>query len=317
MRNSANRNWRGRSPENIVNEMLYLHKKFHAQTFNFVDEDFLGPPKDSLARARCFSREIEKNHLDVTFGIQVRPNSLSEEIIGYLVKAGLKYVFMGIESDNPDDFIRWGRVYCDKTWDWVGILQRENVEINAGTLLFHPDSTFHGIRTFAEKLRQCRLFNFRTAINRLDAMPGSFFHKKYLSELQDIGEYIGIFHLPFANPGVDSFYQDINRVLAPIEAPSMHAICALPPVQTRRKLSATNETQYQQLKEIINACDDQVGKCFFLILGRHEILDHSEELLNDLLMENRAFSKTIVSRLIDQGFVRSPEMLYRAINQDA
>ena len=305
--------WRGRTPENIVEEISWLNKTYSAQAFNFVDEDFLGPPAFSLERAKRFSAAIIGNNLKITFGIQVRPNSLSEEVIDTLASAGLKYVFMGIESDDPDDFKKWVRKYCEKTWDWVKYLQKNDIEVNAGTLLFHPDSTFEGIRDFATKLYQHGLLNFRTATNRLDAMPGSFFHEQYISQNQESG-YTGIFRLPFKVQKMEEFYTAITETLAPIDAPSMHALCSVPIVQVMKYFENSCE-KFDILKSINYDCDEKVSACFFAILEMFESNNFSEQIAEELIKSNLAFSKSVAERLIENGFVSNPEVLHNTIAQ--
>lgn len=257
--------WRGRSPRSMVDEMEALYEQYNARTFNFVDEDFLGPPSRAPERALSFSDEIKRRNLELTYGIQVRPDSLSRNVIESLVSSGLKYVFMGIESDDPDDFRRWGRAYCPDAWEWVRLLQANDVEVNAGTLLFHPDCTPEGILNFASKLREHGLFNYRTAINRLDAMPGSLFHEQYNLQKPEEERYPGIFSLPFHYRGMETFYETLLKVLAPVEVPSMHALCALPVAQTLR-IFGNNSVMYSELKKINNLCDDIVTQSFFALL---------------------------------------------------
>jgi len=307
--------WRGRSAESMAVEMEYLYDKYHARTFNFVDEDFLGPPLLSVVRAEEFSKEIANRNLFLTFGIQIRPNSLSEETIKWLTAAGLKYVFMGIESDNPSDFTAWGRSYCPDTWKWVELLQKNGVEVNVGTLLFHPESTPEGIRSFAGKLYSHGLFNYRTAINRLDAMPGSLFHEQYSKVGNDGKDLSGIFALPFKYSGMEQFYKNVLRVLAPIEIPSMHGLCALPIAQTKR-IFGKNEEIYQRLKGINIKCDERVSQCFFELLDLFESGSAQEETIMRLLSENRTFSKSIANVLIESGFVRAPETLLEAMRNE-
>lgn len=304
--------WRGRSPQNMVEEMVFLYGRYGARAFNFVDEDFLGPPQKALERATDFSSEIIRNNLKITMGIQVRPNSLSTEIIDRLSAAGLTYVFMGIESDNPNDFKNWGRAYCDKTWEWVAYLQEKNIEVNAGTLLFHPDCTLEGIKHFASKLQQYRLLNCRTAINRLDAMPGSFFYNEYVAQHPKHNSQ-GIIRLPFKNSEIEVFYKTLKKAIAPIEAPSMHALCSMPVCQTNRIFGKAEES-YLILKEINADCDQRVADCFFSILEMFEnkhILDFEIE---KMITDNVQFGQSIIERLTANGFVRSPETLYAASN---
>ena len=306
MRGNKRLSWRGRSPENIVNELKYLNQTYKAVTFNFVDEDFLGFPVQAYERAKRFSAAIIENNLTVSFGIQVRPNSLSEEIIDVFALAGLKYVFMGIESDNPEDFKRWGRKFCPDTWRWVRYLQRKDIEINAGTLLFHPNSSFEGIRNFATQLDQHGLLNYRTVVNRMNALPGSFFYEQYLSACPD-KRLQGTIQLPFVNPPMETFYQTVLHVLDPIEVPSMHVLCYKPIAQTN-KIFKKKEKEYELLKSINLTCDKQVSSCFFLLLDMFETGLYSEQKINNLVKENGEFSQMITNQLIDNGFIASSDV---------
>jgi methylmalonyl-CoA mutase cobalamin-binding subunit len=316
MRTKNGLQWRGRSAESMVNEIEYLYNAYNARTFNFVDEDFLGPPSSALIRTQSFLAEIKKRQLKLTFGIQIRPNSLSVETIEGLVSAGLKYVFMGIESDNPDDFRNWGRSFCPDTWKWVKLLQEKDVEVNAGTLLFHPDSNLTGIRAFATKLNEHGLFNYRTAINRLDAMPGSYFHEQFCNVEAENYDSAGIFALPFRYPGMEQFYETVLKVLAPIEIPSMQGLCALPIAQTKR-VFGNSEEEFQDLKSINRASDERVSKCFFELLNMFESGSYNDDSIEHMLNENRILSNSLANQLIEKGFVRAPETLLKAMSSNA
>ncbi|MDR2809889.1 MAG: radical SAM protein [Tannerellaceae bacterium] len=310
----ANPAWRGRSPENMVRELEWLAKQYGAQIFNFVDEDFLGPPINARKRAKDFAEGIISKGLKINFGIQIRPNSLTIETIDNLYRAGLRYVFMGIESDNPSDFKHWGRQYCADTWQWVEHLQWRGIEVNAGTLLFHSESTAEGIRSFANKLRQYNLLNYRTAVNRLDAMPGSFFHNEYMAATGETATG-GCITLPFnKQPELEFLYQTITDALSPLEIPSMHALCAIPTAQTN-KLFHNGEASFHLLKDINAACDNQVASCFFEILDMFEKENITTNKTDKLRYENLLFGWKMIDRLISAGFVRSPESLYNAMQR--
>jgi hypothetical protein len=303
----ANPAWRGRSPENIVREIVWLTRQYGARVFNFVDEDFLGPPLNARKRAKDFAAGIIANRLKITFGIQVRPNSLSIETIDNLYDAGLRYVFMGIESDNPSDFRDWGRQYCADVWQWVEYLQSRGIEVNAGTLLFHPGSTAAGIRSFATRLRQYSLLNYRTVINRLDAMPGSFFHDEYIAATGDAG-HCGTVVLPFRKqPELEVLYRTTAEALAPVEIPSMHALCAMPTAQINQ-LFNDGDTSFDRLKSISAECDGRVSSCFFEILDMFDKNAITEDRINELKTGNRSFGLKMIDKLISNGFVRLQEL---------
>jgi hypothetical protein len=304
--------WRGRSPENVVDELTMLYHKYNARTFNFVDEDFLGPPSGAAKRAIAIANGIKYNNLKISFGIQVRPNAMSEEIIDILHEAGLGYVFMGIESDDPCDFRRWGRAYCDRVWQWVDYLHLHDIEVNAGTLMFHQHCTFASIRRFATLLHNHGLLNFRTVINRLDAMPGSYFYEQYVAENKNVPDN-GSIALPFPEQKMEDFYQSVREILAPLEAPSMHTMCALPIAQTNRMISG-DDVPYRQLKALNTACDNRVADCFFVWLDRFEQDGYSSPKMDELQAENLRFARQIASQLLSSNLIMDADMLRNAMD---
>jgi radical SAM superfamily enzyme YgiQ (UPF0313 family) len=305
--------WRGRSPENVVDELYMLYNQYDARMFNFVDEDFLGPPVGALRRAKDIAAGIKEKRMNISFGIQVRPNSMSEDVIDTLQSVGLGYVFMGIESDDPADFRRWGRAYCRDTWLWVDYLMRHNIEVNAGTLLFHQDCTFAGVRRFATLLHEHHLLNFRTAINRLDAMPGSFYYDNLLlnNEICDIPAN-GSISLPFKEARMEEFYQALRYVLEPLEAPSMHTMCALPVAQTARMITG-DDAPYRQLKAFDVECDERVASVFFRFLDAFETLSDPNAITNDLHTANIAFARDLATRILATDLILSPSLLRHAV----
>ena len=261
--------WRGRSPENVVEELAGLGRSHGAQAFNFVDEDFLGPNHLAPIRAAAFADEIVRRDLRISFGIQVRPSTLNEEIIDRLTAAGLTYVFMGIESDDREDFKRWNRPFTPDPWRFVPRLRERGAELNAGVLLFHSHSTLAGIRRFATTLREHGLLEYRSARNRLDAMPGSVFHARGIEAGTFSPLSTGPQALPFDSAAVERFYQETLTILDPIGPPAMQAVCALPPLLSQRRLTGEDRL-LKELLAILAALDAALAHSFFALLDAHE-----------------------------------------------
>ncbi|MBR9705312.1 B12-binding domain-containing radical SAM protein [Candidatus Pacearchaeota archaeon] len=94
--------WRGRSAKNVVDEIEYVYKKFNQNHFSFNDDNI------SLSKSRTIEicKEIINRGLNIQFetpnGLSIR--TLDEEVIEWLVKAGLVRVSLAIESGS--DYIR-------------------------------------------------------------------------------------------------------------------------------------------------------------------------------------------------------------------
>lgn len=317
MRGRGSPAWRGRSSENIVDEIELLCNKYGARSFNFVDEDFLGPNPLAEQRALTFTQEIQKRKLHIAFSIQVRPASLNKEIIGLLAKAGLVYVFMGLESDDPEDFKRWNRPWTPDVWRYARCFREHGVELNAGVMLFHSHATLSGIRHFARKLQNYGLLEYRSAINELDAMPGSVFYQNAMDEGLIFGAHPGPQPLPYLNPEVRHFKNDLVDALAPLGPPSMHALCALPPLAARRRFCNGPVPAYDELKRILRVLDKAVARTVFLLLDQYEEYLQEKGLVAALRVQNLTQALQSSQHLAEAGFAPSFEALREAIRMDA
>lgn len=317
MGGSKRNTWRGRSISQVVAEMGWLVANCGAKSFNFIDEDFLGPSSLALSRATRFADEIKGRQMRIAFSIQVRPATLSNQIIDRLIEAGLVYVFMGIESDDPADFKRWGRPYYKDPWTWVKRIRSQGAEVNAGVLLFHPHSTFDKIRRFATRLDQHNLLEFRSVRNRLDAMPGSFFYRQALKNGLIADHIAGPQELPYRDPLIKPFYDDLLLALEPLGPPSMHAICLVPSLLSQCRFDQRLRTKWVALKGIIHYLDGAVTRTFFSILALHERRLTAQSTVQELRRENVAVGLKSIHQMVAQGFAATAGELREAIRIDS
>jgi len=94
----GNRKWRGRSPQNVVNEIEMLHKGYGIKEIYWMD-DSAGTSKQRLAE---ICREILRRNLDIKW---TTPNGiahwyLDERLLRLMKDAGCYRVTFGIESGN-------------------------------------------------------------------------------------------------------------------------------------------------------------------------------------------------------------------------
>jgi len=84
-----------RSPENVVDEMAQVYDQCHG-AYSFVDDCFI-LNKDRILR---FCQEIIDRKMKVKFVGSTRANTLDEEVVKALKRAGCTDLYFGVESGN-------------------------------------------------------------------------------------------------------------------------------------------------------------------------------------------------------------------------
>jgi anaerobic magnesium-protoporphyrin IX monomethyl ester cyclase len=150
--------WRGRSAENIFQEIHELYTGLGIRYIYFADANFFGPGRQGKRRALQLADLMIKNKLDITFGLECRANDVEEESLSELVRAGLREVFLGLESGSQRVLDRFKKGLNTETNERaVKLLRRYDIEPSLGFIMFHPDAHLSDIRKNFEFLKRTRL----------------------------------------------------------------------------------------------------------------------------------------------------------------
>jgi radical SAM superfamily enzyme YgiQ (UPF0313 family) len=90
--------FRGRSPENILNEIIYCHEKLHIREFDFFDSSFTTNKKRVLAICQAIREKGPK----IYWSLRSRVDCVDEEVLEALAKSGCVRIYYGIESASPE-----------------------------------------------------------------------------------------------------------------------------------------------------------------------------------------------------------------------
>lgn len=160
--------WRGRSPENIFEEICQLHERHKINYFYFADANFFGPGEYGKERARRLAELIIRNGLKIGFGIECRANDIEEETLSMLVRAGLKHIFLGIESGSQTPLNRFKKgVSVEVNKCAIQMLRQFGIEPSVGFIMFEPYSTIADIRSNFEFLKEMKLLTAPSATAHL------------------------------------------------------------------------------------------------------------------------------------------------------
>ncbi len=150
--------WRGRSAENIFQEIQELYTDHGIRYIYFADANFFGPGRQGQHRALQLADFIIKNKLDITFGLECRANDVKTESLPRLVQAGLREVFLGMESGSQRVLDRFKKKLTTEANERaVKLLRRYDIEPSLGFIMFHPDAHLSDIRENFEFLKRTEL----------------------------------------------------------------------------------------------------------------------------------------------------------------
>jgi radical SAM superfamily enzyme YgiQ (UPF0313 family) len=90
--------WRGRSPENVLEEMKIIYEEYGIKNIEFIDDTFTL----NQERAEKICNEIIKQGWDISWGASSRVDTLSKKLVEKMKKAGCWIVYLGIESGSQE-----------------------------------------------------------------------------------------------------------------------------------------------------------------------------------------------------------------------
>jgi anaerobic magnesium-protoporphyrin IX monomethyl ester cyclase len=90
------RKYRVRSPKNVVDELEFLHKKYGAKYFAFLDDAFTVDKR----RAVEICEEIQKRKLKIKWACETRVDMVTKELLLKMKETGCADIWFGIESGS-------------------------------------------------------------------------------------------------------------------------------------------------------------------------------------------------------------------------
>ena len=173
--------WRGRSPQNIVDELEYLNKAYHIKQFWFTDPSFEDPGFNE-SRMREIAGLIIKRNLKISYIIYVRAafyKNASDELMELLIRSGLCSVFVGTEAVNAYDLKVYGKAATiEDNLKAIQFFKSYNISVEIGFINFNPYSNFEGLRENAKFLYEYKYYTGFYQNSRIMVFKGSRFYDK-------------------------------------------------------------------------------------------------------------------------------------------
>lgn len=179
-KNAKGRRWRGRSVQNIIDELRYLYETFGISDIKFVDDSFLEPPRNDQW-TEDFSDKISYYQLPLRFRTQVRADRLTLPIVKSLKRAGWFATSIGVENGSQKALKRMGKSACLednlKALEW---LHDNGIYVQTGMILFDHATTIEELKENYFFLRDHDWVITKGLFTKMYAAKGTVFTRKLL-----------------------------------------------------------------------------------------------------------------------------------------
>jgi len=144
--------WRGRSPENVLEEMKTIYEDYGIKNVEFMDDTFTLDRK----RAEKICEGIIKEGWDISWGASSRVDTLSRKLVEKMKEAGCWILFLGIESGSQRILDAIGkRITLEQVRKAVKIVKDAGIQVLGSFIIGFLQDTVETIKmtiNFAKKL---------------------------------------------------------------------------------------------------------------------------------------------------------------------
>jgi anaerobic magnesium-protoporphyrin IX monomethyl ester cyclase len=187
-KSSPGKAWRRRSVKKLVDEIEYLARTYKTDYFAFNDDQFLLRGKAGLERVKAFAAELKRRNLSINFELMCRADTVNRQTMTVLKEAGLKRVFIGLESFDDKQLQRFRKnISVRQNLKALIILYQLKIDVLASVILADAfTSLMDVVKQFVVlyELRR-RYFNSpqcQISVNRrIEIYRGSTIYEEYRS----------------------------------------------------------------------------------------------------------------------------------------
>jgi anaerobic magnesium-protoporphyrin IX monomethyl ester cyclase len=144
--------WRGRSPENVLEEIKLLREKYGVREIEFLDDTFTL----NKERTKALCALIRKEKVDITWSCSSRVDTINEGLARELKEAGCHSIYLGVESGSQRslNFLKKG-INLNQAKKAVTVLKKLKLNTVSTFIIGIPGETVKAIEKtikFAKKL---------------------------------------------------------------------------------------------------------------------------------------------------------------------
>jgi len=203
--------WRGRSPEHIIAEIIELRQLFPGNfRYRFIDPDFFGSASrvhsDRIERIATLVREKVPG---IELYVEARVTDICrKDILESLKQAGLKEVYLGIESGSNKILALMGK--CASAADAIratSLLEAVGINYQYGHMMVTPWTEYQDVLDSLALLRVIGRVQFDKLFNELYLIPGT-----------KLVDQVGSEHQLVREEGTGYYFYEANQLVRNIRA---------------------------------------------------------------------------------------------------
>jgi len=144
-----------RQPANFVDELEFLNKEYGFEGFNFWDDTLTISKKHVMA----ICREIIRRGLDIKWYARARVNTIDQEIIRIMKRAGCARISFGIESGSPRVLKKVKKnITLEQAREAVRLSSKAGMIVSLNFIVNLPTETMEDLKMSADLIKELRRY---------------------------------------------------------------------------------------------------------------------------------------------------------------
>lgn len=278
--------WRGRSPDNIVSEILQLRQTFPDNIrYRFIDPDFFGSAsKNHSERILQLAALICDKIPGIELYVEARVNDvIRKDVLEELKKAGLKEIYLGIESGSEKILALMNKhASISDAVRATNLLEELGINYQYGHMMVTPWTEHEDVLSSLTLLRTIGRVQFDKLFNELYIIPGTIL-------VEQVGQKCQLFR----EEGTGYYFYESNFLVKNIRAigvtfenvhktfsEEMWFLYKDVQLHEQRHVAGANNIQCQLSNLFIAIFEFCLERCKVRELAAPEILNITEEAIN-------------------------------------
>ncbi len=152
--------WLGRDPAAVAIEMLSLNTDYGVREVLIVDDEFFGSNEIGKKRAWELAKILIENRSPINFAFSCRAENVDRSLFYQLQEAGLKHVYVGVESGNDSTLKLFGKQQTTSmSRQAIDIIKSLGLSFQAGFMNFNHATTLSDLEMnleFLKSIDECK-----------------------------------------------------------------------------------------------------------------------------------------------------------------